>query len=186
MRIFLAVFPPPEVQRLAFAITETLRRSNDGVSWVKLDNLHYTLRFIGEVGEDGARRVGEAAQAAVAGKSSFSATLGGLGAFPNSRRARVIWASLAEGAEALVAVARALETELRKRGFERADHPFSAHLTLGRVRFPKEDWTARLEAVPPPDAATARFDIDRICVVQSKLSPKGSTYTVREEARLAA
>src|SRR5258705_12455133 len=139
MRIFLAVFPPPEVQQRAFALEESLRRPNDGVSWVKLENLHYTLRFIGEVGDDGARRVGEAAQAGVVGHPAFTATLGGLGAFPNPRRARVIWASLAEGAAELVAVAQSLESALRKRGFDRADHPFSAHLTLGRVRTPKDD-----------------------------------------------
>ena len=185
MRLFLAVFPPPEIQNAAFAITESLRRANDGVSWVKLDNLHYTLRFIGEVGEDGARRVAEAAHEAVRGHRVFTAALGGPGAFPKPARARVIWVGLAEGAEALVAVARALETALRKKGFERAEHAFTAHLTLGRVRVPKDDWTARLAAVTPPEPARARFTIDQIRVVQSKLSPKGSTYTVRDEARLA-
>jgi RNA 2',3'-cyclic 3'-phosphodiesterase len=184
MRIFLAVFPPPEVQRRAFALEESLRRPNDGVSWVKLENLHYTLRFIGEVGEDGARRIGEAAQAAVAGHRAFAAALGGLGAFPNARRARVIWISLAEGAAELVTVAKSLESALRTRGFEPADHPFSAHLTLGRVRMPSEDWTDRLAALGAPEGAAGRFTVDRIRVVESKLSPKGSTYTVREEALL--
>jgi len=95
----------------------------------------------------------------------------------------VIWVGLAAGGPALEAVARDLETSLRQRGFERADHPFSAHLTLGRVRDPREDWTGRLGSVVLPQPGPS-FRVDRISVVRSQLSPKGSTYTVRAEGML--
>src|SRR5260221_12027763 len=100
MRIFVAVFPPVRVQRAAAATIEALRRPNDGVSWVKPDNLHFTLRFIGEVGADGARRVGESARAAAAGSAAFDVALGGLGAFPNPRPAPVLWPRPSPGARA--------------------------------------------------------------------------------------
>jgi len=188
MRLFLAVFPPPEVQRAAYAVIETLRRPGDGVSWVKQENLHYTMRFLGEVGADGARRAAEAATEAAARSPRFSATLGGLGAFPNARRARVIWVGMTEGAEALVALARDLDRALAKRGFGAADRPFSAHLTLGRVREQRPasgggpDWTETLVSTP---GAAGRFAVDRLCVVESQLNPKGSIYTVRAEGALA-
>jgi len=95
VRLFLAVFPPPATRALALRTIDTLRRPNDGVSWVKEDNLHYTMRFIGEVGEDGARRVQEAADEAAAPVAAFDAALGELGAFPNPRKARVIWIGMA-------------------------------------------------------------------------------------------
>jgi 2'-5' RNA ligase len=183
MRIFLAVFPPGEVQGAVFAAAETLMRPNDGVSWVKRQNLHYTLRFMGDLGADGARRVGEAADEAAATGPAFAAALGPLGAFPNARRARVLWAGMTDGAERLTALARALEAALVRRGFDRADHPFSAHLTIGRVREPRADWTERLAAVRIEPAA--RFTVDRLCVVRSQLSPRGSTYTVVHETPLA-
>jgi len=186
MRLFLAVFPPPEVQRAAFAIEGELRRSGDGVSWVKLENLHYTLRFLGELGEDGARRAAEAAAETAAGVREFPADLGELGAFPNARRARVLWVSLSEGAEPLAGLARGLEEGLKRRGFGRADQRFSAHLTLGRVRTPGPDWTGRLAEVKRPDSVSTRFTVDRLLLMESKLSPRGSTYTVRSEARLVA
>jgi 2'-5' RNA ligase len=183
MRLFLAVFPPAGVQRAASGLIEALRRPGDGLSWVKPGNLHYTLRFLGVVGEDGARRAAEAAAEAAAKSRAFAAALGGLGAFPDPRRARVIWVGMDEGGEALVALARDLDRALAKRGFGAPDKPFSPHLTLGRVREPRRDWTAGL-AEPRPVGPAARFTVDRICAVESQLSPRGSIYTVRAEARL--
>jgi 2'-5' RNA ligase len=183
VRIFLAVFPPPEVQRAVFAAAEALKRPGDGVSWVSAKNLHYTLRFMGELGADGAGRVKLAADEAAQTGAAFTAALGPLGAFPNARRARVLWAGMTEGGERLSALAAALEAALRRKGFDRADHAFTAHLTIGRVRDPHADWTERLAAARVEGAA--RFTVDRICVVESRLSPKGSTYTVIHEAMLA-
>lgn len=185
MRLFFAVFPPPEVQRAAFAMEEALRRIGNPVSWVRADNLHYTLRFMGDLGADGARRCGEAADEAAAAIPAFDAALGGLGAFPKPVNARVLWIGLAEGAEPLTALAKGLDAGLRKRGFDRADKPFSAHLTIGRVRNAGEDWGPRLAGAPAADPATARFRVDRLRLMESKLSPKGSTYSVKHEAKLA-
>jgi 2'-5' RNA ligase len=185
MRLFIAVFPPADVQRAAAETIEAIRRPGDAVSWVKPDNLHYTMRFIGEVGEDGARRIAEAARQAAASRPAFDAVLGGAGAFPNPRHARVLWLGMTAGAAELVALAEALETALERRGFEPEGRRFSPHLTLGRVRDPQEDWTPRLAAAPSIDAARARFRVDRLCVVESRLNPKGSIYTIREAAPLA-
>jgi 2'-5' RNA ligase len=164
-----------------------LRRPGDLVSWVKRENLHYTIRFLGDLGEDGARRAAEAAAEAVAGERAFDARLGTLGAFPNPRKARVLWAGLTEGAASLDAVARAVEAALRRKGFDRADRPFAPHLTIGRVREPGIDWSLALEEAAMAFAAegeAARFRVDRVLVVHSRLSPHGSIYTVRAEARL--
>jgi RNA 2',3'-cyclic 3'-phosphodiesterase len=190
MRLFLAVFPPGEVQRAAHGLIEALRRPGDGVSWVKCENLHYTMRFLGEVGEDGARRAVEAATEAASAAKAFAAALGGLGAFPDARRARVIWVGMSEGAEPLVALACDLERALDRRGFAPEGRRFTAHLTLGRVREVRSgpaaaaDWTARLAAVdavaPPP----VPFTVDRISVIESRLDPRGSIYKVRAEALL--
>jgi RNA 2',3'-cyclic 3'-phosphodiesterase len=184
MRLFLAVFPPAEVQRAVHDRIEELRRPGDGLSWVRPENLHYTLRFLGEVGEDGARRAAEAANEAASGSCVFAAALGDLGAFPDPRRARVIWVGLSAGGEALVALAQDLDRALAKRGFGAPDKPFSAHLTLGRVREPRRDWTAAF-AGQRPVGPHDRFSVDRIRVVESRLSPRGSIYTVRAEAPLA-
>jgi len=182
MRLFVAVFPPALVQRAAAGVIDGLRRDGDGVSWVKPDNLHYTMRFLGEVGESGARRVADAADRAVRGREAFDAELGAPGAFPNARRARVLWLGMSRGERPLVELARALETELARLGFEREGRPFSPHLTIGRVRDLGHDWSEALAAAAP---AAAPFRVDRLAVVESQLNPKGSIYTIRHEANLA-
>jgi 2'-5' RNA ligase len=185
MRVFLAVFPPHESQGLAARVIEAMRGPRDGVSWVKPDNLHYTLRFLGELGRDGARRAQEAADEAVQGVATFDVALGGAGAFPRARGARVIWLGLNEGAEPFVALAKRLESSLARRGFEPEERGFEPHLTLGRVREPVRDWTDTLAAVPSLAAEpAARFPVHAISCVESTLSPKGSIYHVWHRAQL--
>jgi len=187
MRLFIAVFPPPAVREAAHAAAAALRRAAPagGVSWVKPENLHYTMRFLGELGEDGARRAGVACVEAAESQPAFEAELGDLGAFPDPGRARVLWVGLTTGAEPLLALAGSLDRALAPRGFGAADHPFSPHLTLGRVRDPRADWTDPLAQSPLPGGPALRFRVERLALVESQLSPKGSNYTVRLEAPLA-
>ena len=187
MRTFLAVFPAAAAQQAAHRVIERLRRAGDDVSWVRRENLHYTLRFMGDLDEDGVTRVIAAAGQAVSGRPPFAATPGEAGAFPSARRARVLWLGLSQGAEALIALASGLEQALRGQGFEAARRPFSPHLTLGRVRRREADWSARLAAVGAglqPGWAPA-FTVDRVAVVESTLASGGSVYRVRAEAALA-
>jgi 2'-5' RNA ligase len=192
MRIFLAVFLPDEVRDAVVGVIERLRSPGDGVSWVKGENLHYTLRFMGELGDDGARRVAEAADEAAHPHAPFELSLGRPGCFPPKGAPRVLWVGAERGAEPLEALARDLEQGLRQRGFERADHPFRAHLTIGRVRDwrPRRDdaagggggdWSQRLAAV---EVKAPPFRVERLAVVHSTLHPAGSIYRVLHQAAL--
>jgi len=185
VRLFLAVFPPPSARALAAQTIEKLRRPKDDVSWVAPKNLHYTLRFLGEVDEQGATRAEQAAREAAAEFAPFGVRLGPPGAFPSARRARVIWLGLLEGVEPFARLAAALEAALERHGFAPEPQEFSAHLTLGRVRQPGRDWTTDLLGVKPPgEGSAARFAVSAIAVVSSELGRGGSTYTVRAEAPL--
>src|SRR5262245_52769846 len=99
MRMFLAVFPPSPAQQAAHRVIERLRRTDDDASWVRRENLHYTLRFMGELDEDAVSRLIAAAREGAVERPRFVATLGAAGAFPSARRARVLWLGLAEGAD---------------------------------------------------------------------------------------
>lgn len=188
MRTFLAVFPSPATQAAAARVIERLRRPDDGVSWVRRENLHFTMRFMGDLDEGGMSRVIAAARDGAAGRPAFTIGLGAAGAFPDPRRARVLWLGLSQGAEPLVALAGSLDRALAEHGFLAADRTFTPHLTLGRVRRGGADWAARLTdvAAEPVSEGAASFTVDRVVVVQSTLSPSGSIYRVRAEAPLAA
>lgn len=181
MRLFLAVFPPADVQHTAYRAADPLRIGHDNVAWVKKDNLHYTMRFLGDQDDAGLERAKAAMREAAKLRQRFGATLGGFGAFPSAKRARVLWIGMLQGAEPMRMLASALDTALAKQGFESADEGFEPHLTVGRVRAPG-DWTARLLDAPTVEA---RFQVDRLQLVKSLLAAGGSRYETLEEAKLA-
>lgn len=174
-RTFLAVFPPPPViDALASALAD-VAKPGEGVSWVKSGNVHYTMRFLGDLSDGRVEAAKRAAAAAVEGIGPFEVKLEGVGAFPNERRARVLWLGASQGRDELVLLGKSLEVALGRERFERAEHAFAPHLTLGRVRDPlaAPAALARLQALAWP---ALRFTVDALCVVKSTLSPKGSVY----------
>ena len=182
MRLFIAVYPPPEMQALAWRAVDPLRVGRgDSVSWVRQENLHYTMRFLGEVDDLGTARATEAMREAAAAHPRFGAALGGFGAFPTAKKARVLWVGMLQGAEPMRLLANSLEQSLKKQRFERADQPFEPHLTVGRVRMPG-DWTTRLIDAP---GVEARFQVDRLVLMKSALGAGGSRYERIAEALLA-
>src|SRR5512134_1285875 len=124
MRLFIAVFPPPDVQQAAYRAADPLRIGHDAVAWVKRENLHYTMRFLGEVDDAAAERAAGAMREAAATRQRFGAALGGFGAFPSAKRARVLWVGMVQGAEPMRLLASALDEALTRHGFEPADQAF--------------------------------------------------------------
>ena len=103
---------------------------------VAADQLHVTMRFLGDVSPAQIDELRICMDLAVEGESPFTAELAGLGAFPDSRRPSVVWAGLMDGGK-LNHVSSKLETVLEQAGFAPPDKPFHAHLTLARIRRPR-------------------------------------------------
>ncbi len=188
MRLFVAVDLDENVRRAAARVTRSLRERLErgetyGVSWVGVDNLHLTLRFLGEVSEDLARKV-ESTLAQPFAVPSFDLTLGGVGTFPPAGSARVIWLGVTAGAEALAQLHDEVEARLGPFPFEREDRPYRAHLTVGRFRVPQP---ARVrETILAKDPGTiGRCTVRHVTLYRSQLSPKGAVYTPLVRAPLA-
>jgi RNA 2',3'-cyclic 3'-phosphodiesterase len=186
MRVFLAVIPPPETQAAVAAVISSLRAPGDGVSWVREKNLHFTLRFLGEVTEATANRAALAAGEAAVARTRFTIVLGRAGAFPDDQRARVLWLGPTRGEDALVALAEALEQRLVAHGFPRSEREFSPHLTLGRRRQPGPAATSKLQKPALETRTALSFEVRELTVIESVLSPGGSQYSVRFRADLAS
>lgn len=162
--------------RLAEA-SEPLRAGRRAVSWTPPGNFHVTLKFLGAVEEPRVPGIVEALREAVAGHSAFAMTVHGLGAFPSASRPRVIWAGIESGAGRLTALARAVEAALVPLGFEAATRPFSAHVTLGRVREPGPDPSLARALARAAAAPLGETRVERLVLMRSELSPRGSRYT---------
>ena len=163
-------------------VSRDLSQRTTGLSWVKPGNLHLTIRFLGDLGDSGVRRAGEAVRHGAEGAAAIPAALGGLGAFPNLGRPRVLWVGLAQGAEEAKALARAVNGALSDAGFGPPDKPFRAHLTLARVREGARGLAALSQYAPPPAPAPAI--LDQVVLMKSDLHPAGSRYTPLLEVHL--
>ena len=188
MRLFAAVEIGEALARRAAHVTAELERRATAaakrakVTWIPADRMHLTIRFIGEVDDDQASMVREVLEDPLA-IVPFSLTLCGAGTFPKSGTPRVVWLGVTHGREQLLQVEREITARLTPLGIPEEDRAYSPHLTVARVRDPAGLKSARLlDGLTDHRIGTAH--IDAITLFQSKLSPKGPTYTPLLHTRL--
>lgn len=131
MRIFVAVFPPPEVRE---ALHRAALPAGDGFRLTDPRKIHLTLKFLGDVPDGDLSRVAEALKTVREGYEPFEITTSGFGVFPSENKARILWAGVGKGSERLSDLARDVEVALEAAGFEREARPYVPHMTLGRAR----------------------------------------------------
>lgn len=185
VRTFVAVEIPANVRARAAELIEILSGAGADVKWVASENLHITLKFLGDVELKETARICEAMQKASAETSPFPLALRGAGAFPNVRRPRTIWLGT-EDDLTMRALHQHLEARLQKLGFRKDGRRFHAHLTLGRVRRggPAMAELGRLlQEHAAFEAGTA--PIVELVLFASHLSRTGPTYEPLGRAKLA-
>jgi 2'-5' RNA ligase len=138
---------------------------------VHADNLHLTLKFLGDVRDPVA--VAEAVEQVCAAHSAFDLTLARVGCFPDRRHARVVWVGLSDGELAAGALASGIEQALVPLGFEPEGRPWRGHVTLGRFRTRK-----RLRASSLDDEHIfGSFRAEEVVLFSSQLTPEGAVHT---------
>lgn len=183
VRAFIAIEIPAEIRAQLGETSRELAKLPVEAGWVKPGNIHLTLKFLGEVPESSRSQIAKAMQEAATGIPPFRLDLGGLGAFPNTRRPRVLWAGLAGQAETAQQLQNRLEERLAAAGFPREEKSFKPHLTLARIKNiadPRRLAEGLIACRLPP----ASFPVERIVLFESVLHPTGARYTELAEARL--
>ncbi len=177
VRSFIAILLSDDVRAAVAAEIARLRPLGPRVSWVSPPNLHLTLKFLGELPADALEQVREGLAEAVAGPAPFSLHFGGLGAFPDLTRPRVLWVGVDEGSPAAQALQARVDAALTRRGFPKEERPFSPHLTIGRVR--ELRGLAPLQQAIGQDARLdfGRLEVAGLSLMKSDLSPAGARYT---------
>jgi 2'-5' RNA ligase len=183
IRTFIAVNLTDDLRARVIAVQDQLRAAAPSVKWVDPAGMHLTLKFLGGVDADVVDGVIAATAAAVADAVEFELTLLGAGAFPRASSARVVWVGATEGAEQMADLAGRLERALEPLGFEPERRPYSAHMTLGRVKSrPEPELREAIERLR--EAPVGSMRVTSVAVMKSDLTPRGAIYTRLAEAPL--
>ena len=181
LRSFIAVEIPSEVQNIIADNISPLKNTlpKPLIRWVDPRNVHLTLKFLGDVSPANLERLAGTLKGEVASHEMFSMSIGGLGAFPNQRRPRVIWIGL-DAPPALLTLQHAVDAAAAQMGFPREERSFSAHLTVGRVAQAAsasdlQHIRSALESTKVGILGTVR--VQAIHIFKSDLQPGGSVYT---------
>lgn len=182
IRSFVAVSISEGARRQIGDLLGKLRREPGvAVRWVRPELMHLTLAFLGEVPgdflESAKPRLAEVAQK----HKAFTAKMKGLGAFPSSAHARVVWVGTEQGKDDVCALQADVVKALRSVGYQPERRPFSPHLTIGRLRVPGD--VSRSVAV---GFESEPFTIGRVVLFRSVLQPAGPVYSVIAEFPLSS
>lgn len=176
VRSFLAIELSEGLKQALAALQKQLDLPQYDVRWVSARNVHLTLRFLGEITDEGVEKASQAATAATEKGSPFPILLRGTGAFPSLRSPRVVWVGI-DLSEPLLQLEKALSRELKKAHFQSPDKPFRPHLTLGRVKSQRGKGDLRMQLEKNQGITLGRMDVDHFALIKSDLRPSGPVYT---------
>ena len=177
MRAFIAIELSDAVRQALSSLVLRLRESRARVSWVRVENIHLTLRFLGEVDEPHIERLAGILRDAYKGIVPFTLSVRGTGAFPNLRKPSVIWVGAGPVEGPLGEVQLAAESAARAIGLPPEEKAFHPHLTLARIRDARGagPLVARLEE--ERDFEGGEIPVNRVSLFSSELAPGGPVYT---------
>src|SRR5437660_5843500 len=184
MRLFVALEIPSMVRENLASLLESLRAVSPQTRWVRLENLHVTLKFIGEVPQ--AKLAGiRGALAGARSEQPVTLDFRGLGFFPNEKRPRVFWAGI-EASPNLKTLAADIDGATEELGIPREQRPFSPHLTLARFEPPR--LPEKLRAAIHENAARefSSLRTNKFHLIESKLKSSGAEYTTVESFSFAS
>lgn len=185
VRLFLAINFAPEVRQAIAEAIAPLRVVAPDLSWIREPQLHLTVKFLGEQPEDLAPRITASMNAVCGRYRVVDAQIGGLGAFPNFRRPRVVWIGVSPEPK-LELLHHDVETACEALGLPIDGKPFRPHLTLARVkpRAAKSDTMRNLAHAAKEVAFSEEVVISSIDLMESELTTVGSRYRMLSSSPL--
>ncbi|WP_417736924.1 RNA 2',3'-cyclic phosphodiesterase [Rosistilla oblonga] len=187
IRSFIAIPLTDEIQNAAGRMVDRLREPATGVKWVDADNLHLTLKFLGDVDNIEVPDVCKALRKCCANAEPFSLSIQGIGGFPDLQRARVVWAGVEDQSSGLCPLAESIDIEMGKLGFKREFRDYTPHLTLGRLKKGSrlgEDFIAAAEKEADTELGTIHVQEVHVFASFMDKHQKGPTYNVMDRVAL--
>ncbi len=188
LRAFLAAELPSQLQEAIQTATASLRRilGQDLIRWVPSNNVHLTLKFLGDVAPSSLDLIEHMLRTETAKYQPFEAEVEGFGCYPNARRPRILWVGL-QAPASLASLHRDLDAASARLGYPSEDREFSPHLTIGRVRqnaSATDLQKIRSEVEHTQIGRLGATRVEAVHLFKSDLLPTGSVYTKLFTARL--
>ena len=184
IRSFIALDLPEDLIKGLQNLQDKARKHTDCVRWVRPDNIHLTLKFLGAIDEAQVEPIGRILENLTAGIEPFKLQVRGFGAFPNARNPKVIWVGMDDHQQRLVQFQEKLEATLATIGFAPEKRGYSPHLTLGRIKESrgKRDIEQLIEKYKDEDLGY--FTAGSIVFYRSDLQPSGPVYSSLKSIQL--
>ena len=183
MRLFIAIEIPQSIRTTFASLLKEFRAIAPQVKWVRAENLHVTLKFLGET-EPAKLGPLQNVLSAVRSTEPVNLEFRALGFFPHEKRPRVFWAGM-EASVNLKPLAADIDQAVHRLGFPLEERPFTPHLTLARFQPPGIP-PKLLQAIKEKSAQTFGCLLTReIHLIESKLKPTGAEYTTVQTFRFA-
>jgi len=178
IRSFLAFELPPDIKSMVKRVSEDVRRSDLNLKWVKVDNIHLTVVFMGDIRTEDVQVIGEKIEDVCLGCEPFEISLKGMGVFPDTRRPRVLWLGLEMETERISSFRNSLQERLLAFGIKEEKRAFTPHLTLGRFDKPGRGDSLLGDIISQyKDLKGPVCQLEELVMFKSELKPGGAEYT---------
>jgi RNA 2',3'-cyclic 3'-phosphodiesterase len=176
MRLFISINIPEDIKDSVTNFQKELNKAGGDVKWVEKENLHITLKFIGEASEDKLELIKTVMAEAVRGKTAFEISLKGLALLPSPEKPRVICIGADKGDEEIKSIFSKIEEELVLLDFPSEDREFFSHLTIGRIRSKKNILSLSENIIADEKKEFGSFKLRNIELMHSILLSDGPHY----------
>lgn len=179
MRAFIAIELPQKIKDKLARFQMRLKKSGADVKWVAPENIHLTLKFLGEIAEEKSAKIFQIIEEITDRNKQLQLRLAAVGVFPKIEFPRVIWLAIDKGDNEVKILAKTLEEEIAKLGIPKENRPFSSHITIGRIRSAlNRDKLIKILKESENYFAKEKFEfsVTRITLFKSTLGPSGPVY----------
>ncbi len=175
MRCFIAIEIDKNLKSEIQKIVSELKRSKADIKWVSIEGFHLTLKFLGEIKEETAKKIETRLRKVCKAHPEFSLSVTGTGVFPDYSRPRVLWIGI-ERSEPLRRLFESIEEEMQKLGFEKETRRFNPHITIGRVKSQRGIKETLKDLRRYREHNFGKIDVTGISLMKSILKPTGAIY----------
>lgn len=182
-RLFIAIELGDACRRELVRVRRSLSAFDNAVRWTAIEQLHLTLKFLGELPDERLTEACQRLDSACEGAAPLTVALNGAGCFPPRGGVRVVWVGITGDVESLTRLHGSIEMQFEAIGFPRERRAYTPHVTIGRVRSGKNAVSLR-EAIGRVNVVPAVQTVESIALMESKLSAAGAIHTRLHHRRL--